>query len=152
MTRYLTTAALAAILGVVGCSTAPTPQITYALVPVKSNGQDLPGLDTKTTLESRQPGGIVSIRGDEQFAAFGAGFIVAVQNKSGAPVDFGPKNISASVNGKPVTVLAAEELDQRVKVWMAKALLPMATPATAARPAHHDRTRDFFTIYLLETG
>jgi hypothetical protein len=115
MTRYLTTAALAAILGVAGCSTAPTPQITYALVPVKSNGQDLPGLDTKTTLESRQPGGIVSIRGDEQFAAFGAGFIVAVQNKSGAPVDFGPKNISASVNGKQVTVLAAEELDQRVK-------------------------------------
>lgn len=117
MTRYLIAATLAGILAAAaaGCSTTPTPQVTYSLVPTKSNGQSLPGLDAKTTLESRQPGGIVSIRGDNQFAAFGAGFIVAVQNKGTGPVEFGPGNISASINGKAVPVLAAEELDARIK-------------------------------------
>jgi hypothetical protein len=115
MTRHLIAAMLAGLLAAAGCSTAPTPLVTYSLVPVKSNGTDLPGLDAKTTLESRQPGGIVSIRGDNQFAAFGAGFVVAVQNKSGAAVEFGPSNVSASINGKAVPVLAAAELDERVK-------------------------------------
>jgi hypothetical protein len=115
MTRYLTAALLAAFTATAaGCATTE-PQISYALVPTKSDGQALPGLDSRTTLESRKPGGIVSVRGDTQFASFGAGFIVAVQNKGAAAAEFGPKNISASINGKPVAVLAAEELDAKVK-------------------------------------
>jgi hypothetical protein len=53
--------------------------VRYDLVPVQSNGADLSDLDSRTILESRLPGGIVSIRADEQFAPFGAGFIVAVE-------------------------------------------------------------------------
>jgi hypothetical protein len=103
--------ALAASLA--ACATGAAPH--YSLVPVKSNGQELAGLDSRTILESRQPGGIVSVRADDQFAAFGASFIVAVQNKSGGAIEFGPQDIAASVNGKAVPVLAADELDARVK-------------------------------------
>lgn len=115
MTRPTTATFLAALLalGVAACST-PGPT-RYSLVPVQSNGADLTGLDSRTILESRQPGGIVSVRADEHFASFGAGFLVAVQNKSGQPQDFGPANVQASVNGQKLAVLAAEELDERVK-------------------------------------
>jgi hypothetical protein len=117
MHRRLIAAATFALIAanLAACSTAmPTAQ-HYAVVPLKSNGQVLQGMDSRVTLESRQPGGIVSIRGDDQFADFGAGFIVAVQNKTGAPLEFGPKNIEASLNGKPLPVLGAEELDTKVK-------------------------------------
>src|SRR5689334_9835281 len=108
MQRNLIALVLAA--GFAACSTTAPGSTHYALVPVKSNGQALEGMDNRVTLESRQPGGIVSIRAEEQFASFGAGFIVAVQNKGSAPFQFGPKNIEASVGGKQVAVLAAEEL------------------------------------------
>jgi len=88
-------------------------------VPTKSNGQDLPGLDAKTTLESRQPGGIVSVRAEPDYAAEGAGFIVAVQNKSGAPVDFGPQNVEATAGGQKLAILSAEELDAKAKAKLA---------------------------------
>jgi hypothetical protein len=87
----------------------------YALVPVWTNGQDVPGLDSRTTLESRQPGGIVSIRADDQFADFGAGFALVLQNKSGAPVEFAPANITASIDGRVLPVLSANELDIEMK-------------------------------------
>ncbi len=107
-------AALAVLLA--ACSTAAVSGPPhYALVPIKSNGQQLAGLDSRTILESRQPSGIVSVRADAQFADFGASFIVAVHNKSGGALEFGPKNIAASINGKALPVLAAEELDARVK-------------------------------------
>jgi hypothetical protein len=97
-------------------SACATPEPTrYSLVPIQSNGTDLPGLDAATILESRQPGGIVSVRADNRFDFFGAGFLVAVHNKGGGPVDFGPGNVEASVNGKPVPVLAASELDAKLK-------------------------------------
>jgi hypothetical protein len=106
-------AALAALLVAPACSTSqPT---SYSLVPVQSNGTDLPGLDSQTILESRQPGGIVSIRADDRFAAFGAGFLIAVHNKSGGPMDFGPADVEASINGQKVAVLAADELDAKLK-------------------------------------
>jgi hypothetical protein len=116
MTRYLIAATLAGILAA-GCASAPPAH--YMVVPIKSNGTDLPGLDAKTTLESRQPGGIVSARGDDRFADFGAGFIIAVQNKSAAPAEFGPKNVVASINGKSIPILAAAELDEKVKARLA---------------------------------
>jgi len=97
------------------CATGPAAVQHFSLIPTESNGQPLSGTDSKTTLESRQPGGIVSVRADDQFSEFGASFIVAVQNKSGGPMEFGPQNISASINGKPIAVLAADELDARVK-------------------------------------
>jgi len=106
-------AALATLLAAPACST--TQPTTYALVPVQSNGTDLPGLDSLTILESRQPGGIVSVRADNRFASFGAGFMVAVHNKSGGPLDFGPQNVEASINGQKVAVLAADELDAKLK-------------------------------------
>lgn len=120
MTRKLVAATLAGLIAaaLAGCASAPPP-VHYALVPTKSNGQDLPGLDGRTTLESRQPGGIVSVRASPDFADFGAGFIIAVQNKSGGPLDFGPGNIQATVGGKQLPVLAAEELDARVKSKLA---------------------------------
>jgi hypothetical protein len=95
------------------CTTPEQPR--FSLVPVHSNGTDLPGLDSLTILESRQPGGIVSIRADERFEFFGAGFLVAVHNKGGGPVDFGPGNVEISVNGRKIPVLAADELDARLK-------------------------------------
>ena len=107
-------ASLAVLLAASGCTTSQQ-STRFALIPVQSNGTDLPGLDSATILESRQPGGIVSVRADDQFAAFGAGFIVAVHNKSGGPLDFGPGNIEASVNGQKLAVLAAGELDAKVK-------------------------------------
>ena len=107
-------AALAALLAASACTTVSEPA-RYSLVPVQSNGTDLPGLDAQTILESRQPGGIVSIRADNRFEFFGAGFLVAVHNKSGGPVDFGPGNVEASINGQKVAVLAAEELDAKLK-------------------------------------
>jgi len=118
MDRKLIAATLAGVLAasLASCTAAgvaPAPH--YSLVPVKSNGQELAGLDSRTILESRHPGGIVSVRADDQFAAFGASFIVAVQNKSGGALEFGPQNVSASVNGQAVPVLAADELDARVK-------------------------------------
>lgn len=115
MSRRTAATVLAALLalGIGGCSTPAA--VRYSLVPIQSNGADLTGLDSRTILESRQPGGIVSVRADEQFAQFGAGFIVAVQNKSGAALDFGPANIEASVDGQKLPVLAAEELDARIK-------------------------------------
>jgi hypothetical protein len=118
MDRKLIAAALAGVLAasLAACAAAgiaATPH--YSLAPVKSNGQELAGLDSRTILESRQPGGIVSVRADDQFAAFGASFLIAVQNKSGGAVEFGPKDIAASVNGKAVPVLTADELDAKVK-------------------------------------
>jgi hypothetical protein len=106
-------ATLAALLAAPACTSTETTR--YALVPVQSNGADLPGLDPQTILESRQPGGIVSVRGDERFEFFGAGFLIAVHNKSGGPVDFGPSNVEASVDGLKVPVLAAAELDAKLK-------------------------------------
>ena len=97
-----------------GCETAASTT-RYALVPIWTNGQDVPGLDSRTTLESRQPGGIVSIRADDQFADFGASFVVVVQNKSGGPLEFSPGDIKVSVNGKTLPVLAANELDAEMK-------------------------------------
>jgi hypothetical protein len=97
------------------CASGPKTAQHFNLIPTESNGQALTGFDSTTTMESRQPGGIVSVRAENQFSQFGASFIIAVQNKSGGPMEFGPKNISATVNGKPTAVLAAEELDQRVK-------------------------------------
>jgi hypothetical protein len=113
MHRKLILASLAALLAAAGCTTAPP--MRYTLVPVQSNGTDLPGLDSRTILESRQPGGIVSVRADEQFAAFGAGFIIAVHNKSGGSALFGPNDIQASANGERLAVLAADELEAKVK-------------------------------------
>ena len=69
-------------------------------MPVSTNGQDLVGLTGAAMIESRQPGGIVSVRADTQFSDFGASFIVAVQNKTEGAADFGPQNISATVDGK----------------------------------------------------
>ncbi|HEX5007198.1 MAG TPA: hypothetical protein VFV70_08810 [Hyphomonadaceae bacterium] len=106
-------ATLAALLAAPACTTSEP--VRYALVPVQSNGADLPGLDSQTILESRQPGGIVSVRADERFDFFGAGFFVAVHNKSGGPVDFGPENVQASIDGHAIPVLAADELDAKLK-------------------------------------
>lgn len=119
MNRSLVAVSIAAFLMTApGCATATKP-VHFALIPTKSNGQDLPGLDEKTTLESRQPGSIVSVRASPDFADFGASFIVAVQNKSGGPQDFGPQSIEAVAGGKKLTVLAADELDARVKAQLA---------------------------------
>jgi hypothetical protein len=112
MNRFIL-AALAALLAAPACTTSEPTR--YSLVPVQSNGTDLPGLDTRTILESRQPGGIVSVRADERYEFFGAGFMVAVHNKSGGPVDFGPANVVASINGQAIPVLAADELDAKLK-------------------------------------
>lgn len=90
---------------------APGP---FSVTPVESNGQALAGLDGSTTLESRHPGGIVSIRIDPRFSELGVAFLIATQNKGAAPIEFGPQNIAASVNGRPAAVLAAAELEQRV--------------------------------------
>jgi hypothetical protein len=106
-------ATLVALAAASACATQE--QTRYALVPVQSNGTDLPGLDSRTILESRQPGGIVSVRADGRFEFFGAGFLVAVHNKSGGPVDFGPANVEATVNGQKIPVLAADELDAKLK-------------------------------------
>ena len=114
MKSQLLLASLTVLLAASACTT-PQQVTRFSLVPVQSNGTDLPGLDSRTILESRQPGGIVSVRADDQFAAFGAGFIVAVHNKSGGPLDFGPGNVEASVNGQKLAVLAATELDEKVK-------------------------------------
>jgi hypothetical protein len=111
--KRLILATLAALLAAPACTTAQP--VHYALVPVQSNGTDLPGLDSQTILESRQPGGIVSVRADNRFDLFGAGFLVAVHNKSGGPIDFGPGDIEASIDGQKVAVLAADELDARLK-------------------------------------
>lgn len=92
-----------------GCVAAPSTT-QYVLVPVWSNGQDLPGLDRRSILESRRPGSIVSIRADDQLAGLGASFAVAIQNKSSTVLDFAPTNIKASANGKALSVLAANEL------------------------------------------
>jgi hypothetical protein len=117
MYRHRIAAASIALMavGLGACATAATSLVHYNLVPVKSNGQALTGMDSRTTLESRQPGGIVSIKADSQFAEFGAGFVVAVQNKGAGPIEFGPQNIEASVGGKPLQVMAAEELDAKAK-------------------------------------
>ena len=112
MNRFIL-AALAALLAAPACTTSEPTR--YSLVPVQSNGTDLPGLDTLTILESRQPGGIVSVRADERYEFFGVGFMVAVHNKSGGPVDFGPGNVVASINGQAIPVLSADELDARLK-------------------------------------
>jgi len=116
MNRRLAAVLLA--LATAGCASAAT-ETHFALVPVKSNGQDLPGLDSRTTLQSRQPGGIVSVRADPDYVNFGAGFVVAVQNKSAGPLDSGPGNIEASAAGKRLNVLSAEELETRAKAKLA---------------------------------
>lgn len=97
-----------------GCVAAPSTT-QYALVPVWTNGQDLPGLDSRTTLELRQPGSIVSIRADDQLAGLGASFAVAIQNKSGAVLEFAPSDIKASANGKVLPVLSANELSAEMQ-------------------------------------
>ncbi|MDP3739655.1 MAG: hypothetical protein Q8R02_19860 [Hyphomonadaceae bacterium] len=107
--------ALAAILAASAAACSTYPKTRFDLAPVKANGQDLVGLDGATTIESRQPGGIVSVRADNAFAEFGASLIVAVQNKSGGVLDFGPQNISATANGQVLKVLAADELDAQSK-------------------------------------
>jgi hypothetical protein len=111
--KHLVLAALATLLAAPACTTAAPTR--HSLVPVQSNGTDLPGLDAQTILESRQPGGIVSIRADDRYDFFGAGFRIAVHNKSGGPVEFGPENIEATINGQKVPVLAADELDAKLK-------------------------------------
>jgi hypothetical protein len=111
--KRLVLAALATLLAAAACTTAAPTR--HSLVPVQSNGTDLPGLDAQTILESRQPGGIVSIRADDRYDFFGAGFRIAVHNKSGDPVEFGPENIEATINGQTVPVLAANELDAKLK-------------------------------------
>lgn len=113
-TRLIIASVSASLLALAAaCANAPSQQ--FDLVPVRSNGQDLVGLDSTTMVESRQPGGIVSVRSDKGFAQFGASLIVAVQNKSAGVLEFGPQNISASANGRPLTVLAADELDAQSK-------------------------------------
>ncbi len=106
-------ATLATLLAASACTTDVPAR--YALVPVQANGADLPGLGSSDIIESRQPGGIVSVRADERYEFFGAGFVVAVHNKSGDPLDFGPANIAASIDGKPVPILTANELDARLR-------------------------------------
>ena len=93
------------------CQTQAAPK--FDLAPTRANGQDLVGIDSTTLIESRQPGGIVSVRADNSFAEFGASFIVAVHNKSGAAAEFGPANITATANGKPLKVLAAADLEDQ---------------------------------------
>jgi hypothetical protein len=93
------------------CQTQTIPK--FDLAPTRANGQDLAGMDGATTIESRQPGGIVSVRADNTFAEFGASFIVAVQNKSAAAAGFGPANITATANGKALKVLAAADLEDQ---------------------------------------
>ena len=112
MNRSLILASLA-VLGLAACTTPP-PTTRYALAPIQANGTDLPGLDSRTTVESRQPGSIVSIRPSDQFAELGPGFVIAVQNKGAAPASFGPQDIEAAVNGAKVAVLAAEEMENEV--------------------------------------
>lgn len=134
--------ALAALLAAPACTTSEPTR--YALVPVQSNGTDLPGLDTLTILESRQPGGIVSVRADERFEFFGAGFMIAVHNKSGGPVDFGPGNVAASVNGRAIPVLAADELDARLKGTLRGRLRATSrTDAVAIENASAEVTREY---------
>ena len=115
--RFAATLAVLAVAAA-GCASTP-PETHFSLVPTKSNGQDLPGLDAKTTLESRQPGGIVSVRVEPDYVAAGAGFIVAVQNKSAAPADFGPQNVEATAGGQKLAILSAEELDAKAKAKLA---------------------------------
>lgn len=98
-----------------GCAGGPAAVRHFSLVPTESNGRPMQGFDSTTTMESRQPGSIVSMRADDQFSQFGASFIVAVQNKSQAPIAFGPQNVSATVNGKAIPVMGADALDARVK-------------------------------------
>lgn len=116
MQNNLRVAAACALMALTlpACAVAPSPT-TYTLVPVWTNGQDLPGLDSRTTLESRRPGSIVSIRADEQLAGFGASFAVAIQNKSGGVLGFSPSDIKASANGKTLRVLAANELSAEMR-------------------------------------
>jgi hypothetical protein len=113
MNRKLVFALTAILAASAACST--TANAKFDLVPVRTNGQDLVGLDSATTIESRQPGGIVSMRADNQFSDFGASFIVAVHNKSAGALEFGPQNIVATSNGQSLKVLAAGELDKQVK-------------------------------------
>src|SRR5690348_13964017 len=115
--RFAATLAVLAVAAA-GCASTP-PETHFSLVPTKSNGQDLPGLDAKTTLESRQPGGIVSVRVEPDYVAAGAGVIVAVQNKSAGPVDFGPQNVEATAGGQKLAILSAEELDAKAKAKLA---------------------------------
>src|SRR5262245_1279654 len=109
---------LALAIAATGCAST-APETHFSLVPTRSNGQDLPGLDATTTLESRQPGGIVSVRVAPDYASAGAGFLVAVQNKSASPVDFGPQNIEATAGGQKLPILAAAELDAKAKAKLA---------------------------------
>jgi hypothetical protein len=111
MNRTLLLVSLAAAMAA-ACTTAPRTR--YALVPVHSNGTDLPGLDSRTTVESRQPGSIVSVRPSDQFAELGPGIVIAVQNKSASPAAFGPMDVEASINGAKIAVLAADEMTDRV--------------------------------------
>jgi hypothetical protein len=113
MNRTLVFASFAAIIAASACSSQP--QTRYALTPIHAGGADLPGLDSRTTVESRQPGSIVSVRPSDQFAELGPGLVIAVQNKGSAPASFGPHDIEATINGARVAVLAADEMDARMK-------------------------------------
>jgi len=111
-TLLLTSTLLTSTLLTSACATmAPG---SFDVTPIQSNGQSLSGLDEATILESRHPGGIVSVRIDQRFSELGVAFLIAAQNKGAAPIEFGPQNIGASVNGRPAAVLAAAELERRV--------------------------------------
>jgi len=104
--------ALASVTASLVCAAACTAIAppSYTVAPVRSNGQDLQNLDDRTTLESRDPTGIVAVRADDQFADFGVGFAIVVHNLGGEPTEFGPTQVEARLNGRPVEILAAAEL------------------------------------------
>jgi hypothetical protein len=116
MKRTHAAAVLAGLLALTGCSNAPalTPLPRFAVLPVRANGAEVPaGLDGSTILESRQPGGIVFVVAEPNFADFGASFVVATHNKGTDAYTFGPANVEATANGRKLVVLGAEELDDR---------------------------------------
>ncbi len=113
----LSAALLLATLG--GCATSAGTSAAprFALRPTASDGQDLTRMNVAedTVLESRRPGGIVSIQATDHLSSYGASFVLAARNLGEAPLVFGPENVSASADGRPVRVYTAEKLGETVQ-------------------------------------
>ena len=131
MTRYLIAATLAVILAAAAARLqhTPTPQVTIPWCRLHPTARACRASTPRPRSNRASPAASSPSAATTSSPTFGASFIVAVQNKrTGARPEFGPGNIPPPINGERFAVLAADELDAKVKDDSRGYL--RATPAT----------------------
>lgn len=142
--KIISAIALAGILA----GAVPAQAADLILYPVQTGPETIRYRTGIPTLNIETPTGAVTITPlplDHNHATFG----VAVYNKGDNSVNFGIENVTATVAGKPITVLSREELQKRAKsraAWSMVGLALLSGVAAAAASTAHTTSHSYGNV------